>query len=387
MSKIELPLDRLNEALDGGVEDGSNVLFLADLAVDKSKFASALVNYRMEQEDNVIYFINNKMPQYVKERVKDAESENFAVIDGFSSTLGKESNERFQIDTNLKADRKDYIQESKEVAIDAMEDMESWGSTFVLDSLDAFVGQWDEMQDFAESLKPVAGRTSTVNYFLLPNLGFEDEGDELEELEEIFDYVIHLKGLERSGIILKFIEIRKPDIETRVPFDITPRGLVMYVPKLLVTGPYDAGKSTTVQSMSEESVSVDRLGTTVALDHGQVEKNGLKAELFGTPGQKRFDWALDFLGQSMFGCFIVVDSRDPNYDRVEELKQDLKAEELPFIILANFQNKDDAVDPEEIEEETGIETIGVDAKNGDNLDESLERLMNKIMDQHSWYYA
>lgn len=387
MSKIELPLDRLNEALDGGVEDGSNVLFLADLAVDKSKFASALVNYRMEQEDNVIYFINNKMPQYVKERVDNPESDNFAIIDGFSSTLGKESNEKFNIDTNLKADRKDYIEESKEVSIDAMEEMESWGSTFVLDSLDAFVGQWDEMQDFAESLRPVAGRTSTVNYFLLPNLGFEDEGEELEELEEIFDYVIHLKGLERSGIILKFIEIRKPDVETRVPFDITPRGLVMYVPKLLVTGPYDAGKSTTVQNMSEESVSVDRLGTTVALDHGQVEKKGLKAELFGTPGQKRFDWALDFLGQSMFGCFIVVDSRDPNYERVEELKQDLTAEELPFIILANFQNKDEALDPEEIEEETGIETIGIDAKNGDNLDESLERLMNKIMDQHSWYYA
>jgi small GTP-binding protein len=319
--------------------------------------------------------------------VDEPESDNFAIIDGFSSTLGKESDERFEIDTNLKAGRKDYIEESKEVSIDAMEEMESWGSTFVLDSLDAFVGQWDEMQDFAESLKPVAGRTSTVNYFLLPNLGFEDEGEELEELEEIFDYVIHLKGIERSGIILKFIEIRKPDVETRVPFDITPRGLVMYVPKLLVTGPYDAGKSTTVQSMSEESVSVDRLGTTVALDHGQVEKKGLKAELFGTPGQKRFDWALDFLGQSMFGCFIVVDSRDPNYDRVEELEQDLTAEELPFIILANFQNKEGAVDPEEIEEETGIETIGVDAKNGENLDASLERLMDKIMDQHSWYYA
>lgn len=387
MSKIELPLDRLNEALDGGVEDGSNVLFLADLAVDKSKFASALVNYRMEQEDNVVYFINNKMPQYVRERVDEPESDNFAIIDGFSSTLGKESDERFEIDTNLKADRKDYIEESKETSIDAMEEMESWGSTFVLDSLDAFVGQWDEMQDFAESLKPIAGRTSTVNYFLLPNLGFEDEGEELEELEEIFDYVIHLKGIERSGIILKFIEIRKPDVQTRVPFDITPRGLVMYVPKLLVTGPYDAGKSTTVQSMSKESVSVDRLGTTVALDHGQVEKKGLKAELFGTPGQKRFDWALDFLGQSMFGCFIVVDSRDPNYERVEELEQDLKAEELPFIILANFQNAEDAISPEEIEEETGIETIGVDAKSGENLDASLERLMDKIMDQHSWYYA
>jgi len=387
MTKIELPLERLNEALDGGVEDGSNVLFLADLAVDKSKFASSLVNFRMEEEDNVVYLINNKMPQYVQERIGDTDKDNFATIDGFSSTLGKETTAEYKIKTDLKAERSDYIQESKEVAIEAMEDMEDFGSTFVLDSLDAFAGKWDELRDFTQEIKPVAESTNTVCYYLLPNLGFEDDGDEIEELTEIFDYVIHLKGIERGGIVLKFIEVRKPDVETKVPFDITPRGLVMYVPKMLVTGPYDAGKSTTVQNMSEEAVSVDRLGTTVALDHGSVNKKGLKAELFGTPGQKRFDWALDFLGKSMFGCFIVVDARDPNYERVAQLERDLKAEELPFIILANFQNKDDALSAEEIEEETGIETLGIDAKNGENLDESLERLMEKIMEQHNWYYA
>lgn len=387
MSKIELPLERLNEALDGGVEDGSNVLFLADLAVDKSKFASSLVNFRMQEEDNVVYMLNNKMPQYIKERIDDTNEDQFAMVDGFSSTLGKETEERFRIDTDLKSDRSEYIEESKEKAIEAMQEMESFGSTFILDSLDAFTGKWDELKDFTQEIKPVAENTNTVCYYLLPNLGFEEDGDDIEELTEIFDYVIHLKGLERSGIVLKFIEIKKPDVETKVPFDITPRGLVMYVPKLLVTGPYDAGKSTTVQNMSEEAVSVDRLGTTVALDHGKVNQHGLKAEVFGTPGQKRFDWALDFLGQSMFGCFIVVDSRDPNYDRVEKLERELEAEDLPFIILANFQNKDDALPADEIEEETGIETIGIDAKHGENLEESLERLMDKIMDQHNWYYA
>lgn len=387
MTKIELPLERLNEAIDGGVEDGSNVLFLADLAVDKSKFASSLVNFRMDEGDNVVYFINNKMPQYIQERIDNTKEDRFAAVDGFSSTLGKETDARFRIDTDLKADRADYIQESKEVAIEALKEMEDFGSTFVLDSLDAFAGQWDELRDFTEEIKPVAESTNSVCYYLLPNLGFEDDGEEMDELLDIFDYVIHLKGLERSGIVLKFIEIKKPDVDTKVPFDMTPRGLVMYVPKLLVTGPYDAGKSTTVQNMSEEAVSVDRLGTTVALDHGKVNKHGLKAELFGTPGQKRFDWALDFLGKSMFGCFIVVDARDPNYDRVKKLEQDLKAEELPFIILANFQNKEGALSPEEIEEETGIQTLGIDAKNGENLEQALEDLMEKIMSQHNWYYA
>ncbi|MFB6204114.1 MAG: GTP-binding protein [Candidatus Nanohaloarchaea archaeon] len=389
MSKIELPLERLNEALDGGVEDGSNVLFLADLAVDKSEFASALVNYRLDQEDNLVYFINNKMPKYIKERVKSSGREDqVAFVDGFSSTLGKKSQGDYSLDTSLKDDREEFLEETKDVAEEAIEDMESYGSTFVLDSLDAFVGQWDAVRDLAEALKPVAERTNTVNYYFLPNLGFEEDGDDvMEEIEDIFDYVIHLKGLERSGIVLKFIDVRKPDVDTKVPYDITPRGMVMYVPKILVTGPYDSGKSTTVQNMSEEAVSVDRLGTTVALDHGQVERKGIKAELFGTPGQKRFDWALDFLGKSTFGCFIVVDSRDPNYDRVEQMKHELEAEDLPYIVLANFQNKEDALDPEEIEEKTGMETIGVDSKHGENLDEALLQLMEKILSTHSWYYA
>lgn len=389
MSKVKLPLERLNEALDGGVEEGSNVLILADLAVDKSKFASALVNYRLDEDDNLVYFVNNRMPQYINERIdsEGAEGET-AIIDGFSSTLNKESTERFRIDTDLKADRSEYLQESKEVTKQALEELEDWGTTYVMDSLDTFAGQWDEVEDFVNEIGPVAEDTLAVNYYFLPNLGFEEGDDnDIDRLKEIFDYVIHLKGLERSGIVLKYIDIRKPDIETKVPFDITPEGLVMYVPKMLVTGPYDAGKSTTVQNMSEEAVSVDRLGTTVSLDHGQVERNGLKAELFGTPGQKRFDWALDFLGRSIFGCFIVVDSRDPNYERVRKLKEDLEAEELPFIILANFQNKDDALSPEEIEDELNIRTVGIDAKHDEGLDEALQSLMEEILSRHSWYYT
>ncbi len=389
MSKVELPLERLNEALDGGVEEGANVLFLADLAVDKSKFASALVNYRLDEEDNLVYFVNNRMPQYIKERIDSDDAEgDTAIIDGFSSTLDKESEEAYKIDTDLKADRSEYLEEAKSTTKQALEDLESWGTTYVMDSLDTFAGQWDEVEEFVDEVGPVAEDTLSVNYYFLPNLGFEeDEDQDIERLKEIFDYVIHLKGLERSGIVLKYIDVRKPDVETKVPFDITPEGLVMYVPKILVTGPYDAGKSTTVQSMSEEAVSVDRLGTTVSLDHGQVERNGLKAELFGTPGQKRFDWALDFLGRSIFGCFIVVDSRDPNYDRVQKLKKDLEAEDLPFIVLANFQNKEDALDPEEIEEEIGITTVGIDAKHDEGLDESLQTLMEEILSRHSWYYA
>lgn len=386
MAKVSLPLEKLNTLLDGGIEDGSNVLILADLVVDKMKFGSSLVNYRHEQDDNIVYFINNKLPRYARDYIKD-DSDSVSFIDGFSATINKESDEDYQIDMKISENTADYIEASADVVKQALEENEGYGSTFVLDSIDSWVGHWDAMDTFLDEIKGTLEDTNTVGYYLLPNLGFEEDDANFERLNEMFDYVFHLKGLERSGITLKFIHVRKPEIETKVPFDITASGLVMYVPKILVTGPYNSGKSTAVETLSETSVSVDRLGTTVALDHGKVERHGLKADIFGTPGQKRFDWALNFLGESIFGCFVMVDARNPDYDRAREMHHELEAKGIPSLVLANFQNKDDALPPETIEEELGLETRGVDALNGDNMDESLDRLFEKILSEHSWYYT
>ena len=73
-----------------------------------------------------------------------------------------------------------------------------------------------------------------------------------------------------------------------------PGGIKIYIPKILVTGPYHAGKTSFVRTASYKSVSVNRKGlegkneTTVALDFGHVKLGGFLVELFGTPGQQRF---------------------------------------------------------------------------------------------------
>ncbi len=390
MSKISLPLDRLNEALDGGVEDGSNVLILADLVVDKMKFGSSLVNYRLGEEDNIIYLVNNKLPVYAEKSVGDLEekSDKVAFIDGFSSTIDKKSGSDFVVESKITDNTKNYISESLEVSKRAIKKMEDWGSSFIVDSVDSWVGELDSLENFLEEVSPVLKETNTVGYYLFPNLGFgEDDGETLERLTEMFDYVLHLKGIERTGTTLKYVDVRKPDIDEKIPFEVTPRGLVTYIPKILVTGPYNAGKSTFVETMSESSVSVDRLGTTVSLDHGKISRKGILADVFGTPGQERFDWAMDFLGKSIFGTFLIVDSRNPRYGRVKDMFRRLEDKKVPTLIVANFQNKEDALKPSEIEEKLGIETLGVDALNGEGVEEAVEKLFDKILSQHSWYYT
>jgi len=371
--KRELPIERLNNAIEGGLEPNSNVLIMVDLVIEKTDFASALANHHQSLGDEVVYFLNNKMPKFVTQDLDDDRS---CFIDGFSTTLNKTSDAEYRIEADLNKEREKHIEESKKVIEEAVEDR----NTFFMDSLDPFVGDWDSIVEYKRLLED----DERINYFFLPNLGIEEGDEEYKKIKGEFDYFIHLKGLERSGMILKFMDVIKPSIETKIPFDVTPTGIKMYVPKILVTGPENSGKTTVVHNMSDTALSTEKSGTTVALDKGQVDSNGVKADIFGTPGQKRFDYAMDFLGQGIFGSFIVVDSRDPDYDRVTELRENLSGREVPLIVLANFQNKDDAISPEEIEEEIGLETRGVDAEHGENLEESLERLIDKILEEHSW---
>ncbi len=132
--------------------------------------------------------------------------------------------------------------------------------------------------------------------------------------------------------------------------------VIVYIPKILVTGPYNAGKSTFVKKISKRAVSVDRKAlsafpTTIALDIGHLEYKGFIADVFGTPGQERFDLLLDVLGRESVGAFIIVDSTAPQtFARAKEMIRKTRAEAIPKVLVANKQDLPGALSPEEIRE-------------------------------------
>ena len=94
--------------------------------------------------------------------------------------------------------------------------------------------------------------------------------------------------------------------------------------KMVVTGPFSAGKTQFIQSVSEiEVVSTERKlthvqeravkeTTTIAMDFGRITVDqDLVLYLFGTPGQKRFDFMWEILSEGMLGFIVVVDSTRP----------------------------------------------------------------------------
>lgn len=382
--KITTTVDKLDEALRGGINEGSNVLIISDMLIDKAKFGMTIFSGILtDQMDTGLYFVNNKFPEYIRSNMRNWRKikKRLHMIDGFSYTAGRRSNEEFQVKVKS-TDIDAYTEVLSNVIIDAFNKRGKKKTIFVFDSLDNWLDHWKLVEKFLNEVKSSVGR-GTISYYLLADVGLNIK--ETKRLEKLFDYVILLKAMEKKGLIFKHIDISKPKIETRIPFEMTLSGISIYVPKILVVGPYHAGKSTLIKRLSEKPINIDRLGTTVAMDHGWVERNGFAVDVFGTPGQKRFDWILNILSKSVIGIFLVVDSTNPDYDRAREILKTTEHKNIPVIILANKQDVKGAIKPKQIEKELGFPTIGTVAVKGSGCNKALESIFNEILRRESWY--
>jgi len=137
----------------------------------------------------------------------------------------------------------------------------------------------------------------------------------------------------------------------------------MQTVKMVVTGPFSAGKTQFIQSVSEiDVVSTERKistdeersvkqATTVAMDFGRITVDeDLVLYLFGTPGQKRFDFMWEILSEGMLGFIVMVDSTRPEtFREARSILETFRAyAPTPFVVAANKQDKEDAWEMEDM---------------------------------------
>ncbi|MGL4178413.1 MAG: GTP-binding protein [Dermatophilaceae bacterium] len=109
--------------------------------------------------------------------------------------------------------------------------------------------------------------------------------------------------------------------------------------KVVVTGPFGAGKTTFINAVSdtpvvntETGVSDDtadlKTSTTVAMDygsitlHGDTEHDGVELLFFGTPGQARFEFMWRILAEGTDGYVVLLDARRP--ESIEQARDILR---------------------------------------------------------------
>jgi small GTP-binding protein len=136
----------------------------------------------------------------------------------------------------------------------------------------------------------------------------------------------------------------------------------MQTVKMVVTGPFNSGKTEFIQSVSEidvvateRKISTDseriKETTTVAMDFGRITiDDELVLYLFGTPGQKRFDFMWEILSEGMLGFIVMLDSSRPEtFREARRILETFRAyAPTPYVVAANKQDLKDAWEIEDL---------------------------------------
>ena len=117
---------------------------------------------------------------------------------------------------------------------------------------------------------------------------------------------------------------------------------------MVVTGPWDVGKTTLIRTLSEINVltteqKVSGLGAldgqeTIAMDFGRLTVDGgLPIHLFGTPSRERFDFLSDVLANGMLGFIVLLDDSRPDSaaESLGMLKYFRDRATVPYVVAVN----------------------------------------------------
>ncbi|MFW9919684.1 MAG: ADP-ribosylation factor-like protein [Candidatus Thorarchaeota archaeon] len=189
--------------------------------------------------------------------------------------------------------------------------------------------------------------------------------------------------------------------------------------KVYVTGPFQAGKTTLIHSLDPYAISVERDmkedyrgekgTTTTGFDLGrviwarkQVGQIGLvipkndfvkerseyegwiikEIELRGVPGQLHFKFVRDTMRVNTDGVLLVVDSSDPGMiGEACAIFAETEAAfgEIPTVVIANKQDRDDAVDPDSVALWLGIPSAkGMSARDRESCKDALSILLQRV---------
>jgi small GTP-binding protein len=169
--------------------------------------------------------------------------------------------------------------------------------------------------------------------------------------------------------------------------------------KIVVTGPFAAGKTTLIRTISEITVLSTERGitddtkarkaeTTVAMDFGRITiDRDLVLYLFGTPGQERFDFMWEILGEGMLGYVMLIDaSRPETYaEALNILEAFRRMARVPFVIALNRTDGLDARAENDLRDalqlSDSVPIVPCDATDKESVKTVLLALLYSVLDE------
>ena len=169
--------------------------------------------------------------------------------------------------------------------------------------------------------------------------------------------------------------------------------------KIVITGPFAAGKTTLIRTVSEITVLSTERGitdhtkarkneTTVAMDFGRITiDRELVLYLFGTPGQERFDFMWEILGEGMLGYVLLLDANRPESlaEAAGILDAFRRMARVPFVVALNRTTGVDEVEEARIRQALGVDSsvalVPCDATDKESVKAVLLALLYSVLDE------
>jgi small GTP-binding protein len=368
----------------------TRVLFISSPGIDPAPYGVNAAVAALREDLDVTYLVNNKPADAIRAvadimgfDLEEWESTGqLRILDSFSGYMNIPSNEENTLDTPQDVD----------AMIETICRLTDDDNVVVFDSLSSYIDMCDGGEtEGTTRLMRVVGSLCEGHHFvgLFSTWGYEPAN--INTIRESFDTVLALQPVERLTIVRQFLRAEKIDghdvPDFVVPIKVMqPGGVRVFFPKILVTGPFHSGKSSIVQAISTSSVSVDRLGTTIAMDHGYLDYKGFAADVYGTPGQEKFDPILEFLAEEAVGVILVVDATKPDtFERARTMLQLTKGYALPLVVAANFSDLEESMTPDQVRDGLGLQgnvpVVPTVATRGAGAEELLETIFELLMSE------
>ena len=169
----------------------------------------------------------------------------------------------------------------------------------------------------------------------------------------------------------------------------------MEILNILVTGPFGAGKTqfietisdipvvSTERKLSDPSSAEGKATTTVAMDYGRVTMEDAVLHLRGTPGQDRFDFMWEILSREADGYILLVDAAEPEKLGEAQLVMDTLGhlDKIPKIVVANKQDLPESLDMDKIRTEMGLPDTVLVMPCTSTRKSSVKQVLHQLLEQ------
>ena len=267
---IETGITKLDEYFMGGIPDGKSLVYYIHPGVEGNVFGMQTLYHNLSAGKKCVYVASSSYPTAIKSMFEEfgwnlaAFSDQLIVVDAYSGLVGATSKEKYLVEDPESIDSLTGVLENvmKELSENATIMFESLSTIMDLCGEEETITAIENWNKYGLLYDHVLIYNFTAWPYKKETLGLIKDN--------LFDAVITVGGIAERVIFGQYFGVMKAewsDIPLKsMPFRVLrPGGIRIDIPKIVVTGPSNAGKSTFVHALSTRAVSVDRIGTTVAL--------------------------------------------------------------------------------------------------------------------------